>query len=477
MKKFYIVSLGLLLCAGGSSAASRFKSAKSQSRAKKFKTEASVPLWRPTIVTDFMFMDDEWIKLGQITNKYDSKGNLIEELVEEEDGPQKLTVSTYDENNNVLSKLEKVNEGDGWENSSKREYVYDPVIRDFFTERLAFDWDGEDWVMGYATEYNKVTRNGSGCITEIVKSLPWMNEIRDAYRAVWKYDETSGKASEYEYYANYSTKGTVWELYDNVSYRDIEWETTDGQMTESNIFDLVSGNNKVKSATVYCSNDEDTWIDGYFFVEYSTENPNDYFTKETYSDPTEIGRTTRFETIDANGSFRVTEAEYFDEDGEPTAEPTYMVVEEVMIDDKGNPVSDIVSETFEGVTEIVAGVRNEYSYDSNGNMTEVTSMEYDYDTEEYFYVMRTVYDNYVDAAGVESVVGDSSAAIWNVGASTVTAECAGLTGLSAYNLQGVKVLSAVASDSRAALSFDTLPAGIYLVHADGTASTVRFVKR
>lgn len=38
MKKFYIVSLGLLLCAGGASAATRFKSAKPQQRSKKFIT-------------------------------------------------------------------------------------------------------------------------------------------------------------------------------------------------------------------------------------------------------------------------------------------------------------------------------------------------------------------------------------------------------------------------------------------------------
>ncbi len=477
MKKFYIVSLGLLLCAGGASAATRFKSAKPQQRSKKFRTEATVPLWRPSVVTDFMFMDDEWMKLGQATRKYDSRGNLIEEIAEDEDGGKYKTVNTYDEYNNVVTRLETVDEGDGWENSSKREFVYDPVVHSFFTRRFAFDWDGDDWVSTYATEYNDVTRNDAGFITEIVKSLPWMDEMRDAYRSVWKYNETTGKASEYEYYTNYSTETTEWELYDGISYRDIEWETTDGQMTESGIFDLVSGENKVKSATVYCTDGDDTWVDGYFFVEYSQEHPDDYFTKETYSDPTEVGRTTRRETIDANGSFRITESEYFDEDGEPVDEPTYVAVEEIMMDEHGNPVSDIISETFEGVTEIVAGMKNEYTYDVDGNITEVTSMEYDYETEEYFYTTRTVYENYVDAAGVESVVNDSSAAVWNIGVSSVTAECAGLTGLSAYNLQGVKVLSAVAADGRATISFDTLPAGIYLVHADGTASTVRFVKR
>lgn len=139
MKKFYIVSLGLLLCAGGASAATRFKSAKPQQRSKKFKTEATVPLWRPSVVTDFMFMDDEWMKLGQATRKYDSRGNLIEEIAEDEDGGKYKTVNTYDEYNNVVTRLETVDEGDGWENSSKREFVYDPVVHSFFTRRFAFD--------------------------------------------------------------------------------------------------------------------------------------------------------------------------------------------------------------------------------------------------------------------------------------------------------------------------------------------------
>ena len=34
--------------------------------------------------------------------------------------------------------------GEVWENSSKRSYVYDPVVHNFYTERKGYDWvDGE----------------------------------------------------------------------------------------------------------------------------------------------------------------------------------------------------------------------------------------------------------------------------------------------------------------------------------------------
>lgn len=470
-----------LLCAGTAVAGSRFKSAKSQSSTKKFKTESAVATWRPTVVTEYMYIEEEggWLKLGSTTCKYDSRGNAVEELTESEDDFKVLTTSTFDEYGNVLTRLEMMDEGDGWENSSKREYVYDPVVHTFFTRRLDFNWDGEDWTTGYSTEYNDVTRNAAGNIIEIVKSLPWMDEMRAAYKSSWKYDEATGKATEFDYYSNYSAEQPVWELYDNVSYRGIEWETTDGQMTETSIFDMVTGNNKIKSATVYYY-DEDSdelSVDGYYLVEYSSEHPDDYFAKETFSDATVVGRTTRRETLDANGSFRITQSEYFDEDGEPTTEPTYVVVEEIMMDEHGNAVSDVISETFEDLTEVVAGMKNEYAYDADGNILEVTSSEYDYDTEEYFYISRIVYEKYIDAAGVDMPVADSSVPVWNIGSSSVTATCSGLAGLSAFNLQGIKVLSVEAVDGNATLSFDSLPAGIYLVHADGSDATVRFVNR
>lgn len=112
MKKFYIFSMCALLCAGTAVAGSRFKSAKSQSSTKKFKTESAVATWRPTVVTEYMYIEEEggWLKLGSTTCKYDSRGNAVEELTESEDDFKVLTTSTFDEYGNVLTRLEMMDE-------------------------------------------------------------------------------------------------------------------------------------------------------------------------------------------------------------------------------------------------------------------------------------------------------------------------------------------------------------------------------
>ena len=96
---------------------------------------------------------------------------------------------------------------------------------------------------------------------------------------------------------------------------------------------MVEGSNRIASAEVYVEDE----LDGHIIVEYSEENPGDYILKQTYADLT-VGATTQKETIDENGSYRLTDMEYFDEDGEPTEEPTYISVTEVMLDSHGNTI-------------------------------------------------------------------------------------------------------------------------------------------
>lgn len=90
---------------------------------------------------------------------------------------------------------------------------------------------------------------------------------------------------------------------------------------------------------------------------------------------------------------------------------------------------------------------------------------------------RTVYGEYVDAAaGIELVVADTKAQ-WNVCDNTVAASAPGLKGLTVYNLQGVAVAKSAAEASSASVDLSSLASGIYLIHADGTGATYRFVKR
>lgn len=395
MKKFYVLSLCSLLCVSASAADARFKSKKGAPLQRVLKVEkAAAPVWRPASQSEFLFIEGEWMLMSETRFTYDANGNAIRQDIEDEDGLFCIE-SQFDSYGKPVSILQSADYGDGFENESKRTYKYDEILHDFYVERLGYDWNGEEWEENYYCETNKIVRNDAGSITSVEKALPYMGDMIPAYKAVWTYGDDATKAVEFAYFSNYNFIGAPdWQLYNETSYRNIEWEATDGQIVATSMAELVSGANKIKSAEVYYDGE----LDGHVFVSYSAENPADYVYKETYADPTVVGYSVSRETIDANGSFREITSEYFDEEGEPSDEPTYQIIREVVCDDHGNAVSEELFEAFEGMTELVDGAKIDYVYDKNGNPIEVTTSIYNYDDDEYVYDSRIVYDSYADVS-------------------------------------------------------------------------------
>lgn len=438
MKKFYILSLCALIGASATMAESRFKTRKGATRKAIIKTEASAPIWCPESQTEYLYMDGDWLELGTTTFQYDSRGNAIQQDIEDEFGFTRK-VTEFNEFNKPVSILSTCDEGDGWENSSKRTYVYDPVVHDLYIERLGYDWVDGEWVKNYYCETNDVTRNDDGNITEIVKSLLMYDEMLPAYKATWGYDEATGQANEFNYYYyNAYSADPSWVLNGNLSFRNIEWAETDGQMTATSVYEFLQGTNRIKYCDVYYADE----LDGHFIVEY-TDTPGEYLVKETYVDPTVIGATSRLEILDSYGSFRQTDSEYFDEDGLPTEEPTYEMVYEVTFDHVGNLVLETIYETFDGFTEMLDGAKVDYIYDDNDRIVESVVSVYDYDTEEFLPEYKTEYGNYIDAtSGVD-----------NVAAKAAT------EGFTVYNLQGILVKRCAS-----AAELSDLPAGLYIIN-------------
>lgn len=469
MKKIYILAL---CCAVGMPAfagAQRFKSSRGKAAKNTgLRVESATPLWRPVSETDYMHDGTDWMELGAVYFKYDNRGNCTEELVDE-DGSQTKTETVYNEFNYPVSEIETTSEDGGpWENASKKTYVYDSRVHGFFTERVGYDWTNGAWVKNYSWETNSITRNDDGNIIEVVKALPLASELKPAYKSVWNYG-ADGKANEYFYYV--AEGETEWKLYDDLSYKNIVWEKTDGQLTVfGDLLDLTEGDNLLKSAVVYYNDQPD----GHYLVEYSNEG-RDFLIKETTNDINEIGRTISMETIDKNGSMRLTQTEYFDEEGNILADPTYISVQEALMDEHGNMIQYTEKETIDGEEEILGSTKYNYTYGSNGNPSEVVTEEYDYDTAEYFPSERIVYGDYIDVAGIGSVKADGAA--WNFDGTTATATAAGMTGLTVYSLQGTPLARVAADGASASVSLAGLLPGIYLIHADGTASTYRAVKR
>lgn len=467
MKKFYTFTLCCAVCLSASADGLRFKSARGQGNMKKISLSmADAPIWRPVSQTDYMHDGESWMELGKVSFKYDMKGNRTEELVDEE-GALSKTVTTYDEFNYPLTVLQTESEdGETWTNSGKTEYVYDTKVHGFFTERISNDWADGEWVRNYRCETNSITRNDDGNIIEVIKSLPMGDELRPAYRSAWSYGN-DGKANEYRYYVNY---GEDWELYDELSYKDIVWENTDGQMTVfGDLLELTEGNNRLKSAVVYYQDQPD----GHYLVEYTEGG---FIIRETTNDINQIGRTTSMETLDANGSMRLTTTEYFDEEGNILNEPTYINVQEAIMDEHGNMIQFNEKETLEGVTELIASTRYTYTYDEAGNPTELVSEDYDYESQEYYFMERTVYGEYINVASGIGVIKGAATAAWTLEGDAVTASASGLTGLSVFNIQGYRLAHTPADASSATISLADMMPGVYIIRAEGTGSTYRILR-
>lgn len=449
MKKFYALSLCILIGVSSAAADSRFKTRKGAQRKTVHRTETSTPIWRAGSTTDFAYEDGEWIEIGKTFYKYDSKGNKTEEKVEDEDGSS-LTQIEYNGNNLPVSRISSdLADDDTWTPNNKIVYVYDAVIPDFVVERNGYDWTDGAWVSNYFCETNVITRNEAGNIIEIVKSVPLAGELTPAFKSSWNYNATTGKADEFRYYSYESWEDVPgWALYNDRAYRNIIWENTNGQMTASSMYEYLQGANRVKSCEVYV---EDV-LDGHFLGEYNADKPADYLVTETFADPTEIGTTTQYETTDANGSFRVTYREYFETvyddatDAEtvvPVDEPTYESVEEVTIDNHGNVVLETFSETFDGITEMVDGSKSEYTYNDEGNPTELVISYYDYDLDEYVPSMKLLFEDYADvSAGIDNVTVDSAK-----------------DGFTVYNIQGIMIRSNADAES-----LKSLAPGLYIIN-------------
>ncbi len=430
MKKLYIIALCCAVGATAADAHQRFVSKRHTDKAVTVTVRpdgsrrlavaaAKAEVWRPASQTEYIYNGEDWDEMGTVNFKYDNRGNNIEESFDE-DGVISTTVRTYDQNDMVTSILTTYTEEGVTENSEKRTYVYDPIVTDFYTQRLGYSWMEGEWVKNYYCEDNDITRNASNHITTIVKSLPLGDDMLPAYKSVWSYDAATGKADRFDYYTNYSGADEAWELDENLSYRDIVWDATDGQMT-THINELLSGANRVKQYSVYYEDE----LDGHVFVEYSAANPDDYLLKSTYADPSEVGLVSQVETIDANGSKRITDTEYFDYEGNVTASPTYQSVETIMCDSYGNVVSDELKEAYDGGDfELVMGEKYDITYDAKGNPTEIILSVYSFDDDEYFPDTRIVYGDYTDVS---------------LGIDDVTAADDADAPVEYFNLQGVRV--------------------------------------
>lgn len=452
MHKIYITALIASLCASGAYASGKRFSVVNNPVSGNISIRKATPkapasgLWRPSSQTDYVYEDGKWEKIGMVFFEYDSEGRVTTETIvypKSSEYSEEVTfkkVYEYDEFGQVLEMTETIKNGDSWINNSRTVYVWDPVVHDFFTSRMGYDWSGSAWVANFRCETDDVTRNNEGNVTEVVKSLPLDNAMIPAYKLQWTYGE-QGKATEYRFYENRSSGAPVWELEDGIMIKGIEWNRTDGQLVNDDTNELFSGSNRVSKADVYIDDE----LDGHFFAEYFEDRPEDYFVKQTFNDPTMVGATTSKTVTDKNGSFKIEEKMYVDDNGMIQSEPVETETYVLEIDNHDNIVGERISGSYEGES-YMNGYRYENVYDAAGNLSESTAIAVSSEGGEELveeYENKTVYGEYIDASsGVAEIVTDAAAFPARV-----------------YSVQGMLVKTVKSADE-----LNALPQGLYILN-------------
>ncbi len=463
MKRIYFASLCALLCMPAVSA-NRFKSRSIQ---KPAAVAYQAPAYVANDYTVYIYNGVEWFEYYKVANKYDSRHNLIEiTTTYQEDGEEfaEVKTNTYNDND-MLASTTVVDDG---VNYQRMEYLYDDVVTDYRISRMGYSWSNNAWVENQYCETNTITRNDAGNIVSIVKALPYgEGELVDAYKNQWTYG-ADNKATSFELLSNNAaTTPATWQSYDGVVYRDITWDRTNGQMTGTDMSEFTSGANRIATATIYYDNE----IDGYFFVEYNDKYDADYKSTETLNDKSAIAVVKERRTTADNGSYEFISQYYYDDDYNFYDEPYLTISNVVSIDEHGNVAENATFEEVEGDRIQVQGYKYEYTYDAAGNPSSVIENIFDFSSQEYVPNMRTDYGSYSET-GIEDLTTDASC---TRDGDNITFTGEALTGISVYNMQGIRV-AAVAGARSATISIADLQSGLYIIKAEGLGRTLRIAK-
>lgn len=389
----------------------------------KSKSRSEAALWRPGKETISEWFEGEWLPGGVNTLTYDSRGNILTNLSESEDGFYRETF-TYDDNNQMLTEISESSEdGEVFENYIKTIRAYDPVVTSLITSNYQYMWIDSEWMqLGNNYTYT-VTRDDKGNVTALERAVLFQGIFDPTQRIFIEYGE-DGKASvitsqnlDYDYDGN-----PVWVEGDQIT--EIVWENTNGQIVSGELLSFMTGANRIKSATVL-SDGETTSVK----VEY-TDELGSYKSEINGEDEdgTTYHITTQMEVTDVYGSYALTETYQAiypaEEEGMDPYSETIEIVENTTFDAYGNNLLIFHSESYDGEeAEIYEWTEGIVNYDeTHGYPLDYLIKTWDDETQEHVNMIYVEYSDYADVAGIADVeTTDTDAPVVY------------------YNLQGVRV--------------------------------------
>lgn len=379
--------------------------------------ENAAQRWQPAKVNTFMYSPDEdlWIPLDIFEYTYNGNGKVTVEAIEDLENESKgITTYTYDPQNRLIEKLSKVDgDGEGFVNSERETYAYDPVVASLVVDHTGDMWIDNEWQPVSNNYRREVTRDNAGNITEVKLSVLFQGNYDNTQTITTTYGADGKAKSIVSKELQYDGEKYYWD--EVLSFTDIVWHSTDGQICQ--VEDLTVGPNRIASATRTESGDISYQVQ----ITYTNDDYTAVYTADGFN-MTEV-----YTVLDNNGSYKLSRTATEETGDESwTTSTTYtfkqdawgnLLLEEY-VDDYGD--GDIQTERITGeVTNGPDGLPAEhitsiYYSDSEGE---------DGPTPE----LKTVFDSYVDIAGADDAT---------IAAPAAEAEY--------FNLQGMRVHGSLA---------------------------------
>lgn len=445
----------------------------------------SSPIWRCAQVssTELIIGDDIWTDPEVHYLQYDKRGNTTSDLmVVEAEGIKSRTTFTYDENDNVITKLEEDEVAPGnWEKTGKREQSFDNVLVDYVTKKVDYSIDqsnmDDPWVISGGSFTKDITRDAKNRLNGITISTWFQGKWDPVHKYEVKFDEMMNIPSEiiHTELQYDSQKGYYWALAGKFS--NITWDRTNNQVTDLDMGStFLTGDNRIKRA-LYNNGDFE------YVLKVTYEGATDFTAVTTSGNDSE---THIYKTTDANGSYEESFEVKSDKNGDQTiTEDEIFTRRRIVFYDEGGRIIE-ESDYEEGV--LISSEKINYTVDpSNGCvLQEERNAYFEADptigiTENgYKLIMKVTYSNYFDVTtqgGVENVGSDNFSV--KVLDDAVVLSLNGMSGYSIYGVNGAVAATGNLSGANATISTSNLANGVYMlrVNAESGVKVVKFVKK
>lgn len=368
-------------------------------------------LWRAQRELVFEMIDNDWAFTDQNDYVYNQAGlatGRVTTNMDQVGGIESMTrtTTTYGNGNRYFTRrLTEVSTDRGlsWTPSQLVERTYDPVVPGVITENADYNWDGMGWLQNGNNYRRLITRNDKGNVTSVIVSTLYNGIYDPVDRLTITYgDDDRAVEILHEVLTLGAAGDLVWGT--AAHYANIKWERTDGQIT--NVEDLPTLANRMESANVRITATD------YGYLTFTYPQPQYPQPEGSYRstlrgtiDNIPATITASFDRLDEIGSY---DYECITTSGVGAVNNKYVNTEHYHLDEYGLEILIYVSESLNGVEEVVSNVHGLVEYDSQyGYPLEYVVRETDADDPSAsFDVFKVIYQDYVDCTGVESVSTD-----------------------------------------------------------------------